>query len=223
MKERPILFSGEMVRALLAGRKTQTRRIGKCQKDDATELGVEYVGHATKGKVAVATYRAFPNGGTARWGLCECSYGKPGDRLWVRETWGVVNSLDNKAPRELPKDIPIITRADSCHPDESSMMWRPSIFMPRWASRITLEVVGVRAERLQEISEADASAEGVAFEDAGDSRLYRDYSTSELVFHLTPVKSYKTLWESIHGKSSWALNPWVWVIEFKRLDLKSVK
>ena len=107
-----------MVKAILAGRKTQTRRIAKCQKDDATELAVDYMGHATKGEVAVATYRAFPGKGTATHGLCECPYGVPGDRLWVKETFMVVS-----------KNV-LLYRADFGNGKHVSP-WKPSIFMPR--------------------------------------------------------------------------------------------
>lgn len=196
-----------MILALLSGAKTQTRRVGKIQKDDATELGVEYIGHATKGRVAVADYRAFPKGGSARWGLCECPYGQPGDRLWVKETWGTNPCYDYLKPSRLTvnsftKD-PDEYRATATK-ETSVSKWRPSIFMPRWASRITLEITGVRVERLTEISEADAKAEGVKFR--GMTRFEKEASTL-----------YAELWESINGRGSWALNPWVWAISFKRI------
>lgn len=175
MKERPILFSGAMVRAILSGVKTQTRRVAKMLPLDGA-----------------------------------CPYGKPGDHLWVRETHapmiggGWVYAADYTPERLRQKD--------------GKGFWKPSIFMKRAACRITLEIVSVRVERLQDISEADAIAEGVdLFQRAHEPRVYRDYSHKKLHYGLSAVGSYRTLWESINGPESWALNPWVWVVEFKRL------
>ena len=183
MKERPILFKGEMVRAILDGRKTQTRRIMKPQP-------IEYDGMLMwKGLAwAAVTDPDQP----------ESPYGIPGDRLWVRETFAYTDSTINDQPG-------YVYRATD--PDWSEMegfKWKPSIFMPRKASRITLEIVNVRVERLQNITEEDANAEGIP------SRMS--------VQTLTPaVADYAALWESINGYGSWTMNPWVWVIEFKKL------
>lgn len=191
MKERPILFSGAMVRAILDGRKTQTRRIGKWQMDAATGLGVEYSMHATKGCVAVATYLAYPNRGTARWGLCECPFGIPGDRLWVKETF---------QPIQLASEV---TQWRYAATDKKGLAnWKPSIFMPRKASRITLEITNIRVDRIAAISIRDCLAEGVhsAGRDNDDVRA-----------------AYRKLWDDINFKRGfgWNTNPWVWVIEFK--------
>jgi hypothetical protein len=210
-KERPILMSAPMVLAILEGRKTQTRRKGKCQMDKATELGVEYSRHATKGDVAVATYRAYPDGGSARWGLCECPYGIPGDRLWVRETFQFVHANSDGQRNTFKTSVKFtvhdyqwIEYAATPKDNEPPPKWKPSIFMPRWASRITLEIVKVRVERLQEITTADIQKEGVVI---------------DAHHHLDEVylAAYCLLWESINGKDSWSKNPWVWVIEFKRI------
>ena len=157
-----------MVKAILAGRKTQTRRIGKCQMDAATELGVEYSRHATKGDVAVATYRAFPDGGSARWGLCECPYGVPGDRLWVRETFQFVHANSDGQRQTFAarakfsqNDYRWIEYAATPKDNEPPPKWKPSIFMPRWASRLTLEITGIKVERLKDISNEDCFAEGL--------------------------------------------------------------
>ena len=210
VKARPILFSGEMVKAILEGRKTQTRRIGKCQMDLATELGVNYIGHQTKGRVAVATYRAFPKGGPARHGLCECPYGIPGDRLWVRETFSAHGAFGTEGR--------ITYRADCGDGKEPhGLHWKPAIFMPLKLSRITLEIVALRAERLQDISEKDALAEGISWPDV-DGKPYRPpIDTTGMSSLRLAANRYKELWESINGKGSWALNPWCWCIEFKRL------
>ena len=203
MKERPILFAGPMVRALLADTKTQTRRIGKTQCAEWTELAVEYSIHAKKGKVAVATHLAYPNG-SARHGICECPYGIPGDRLWVRETFA---RIDGQTRPWIETDY----KATYTHGDRLGdtlgikKRWTPSIHMPRHASRITLEVTGVRVERLQDISEADAIAEGAR-------------NSLHLPGGRFARENFEHLWWTIHGDDSWESNPWVWVIEFKRVE-----
>jgi hypothetical protein len=172
MKQRPILFQGAMVRALLDGSKTQTRRIVKGAAIDwiSTPIGFN------PQFVADAENRL-------------CPYGHKGDRLWVRETWR--KWPDGYAYRATHKDTEL---ADAVHAP-----WKPSIHMPRAASRITLEITGVRIEHLQAISEVDALAEGI------------DQDTCQ------PVAVYRELWESINGHASWDANPHVWVIEFKRI------
>ena len=195
MKERPILFSAPMVRAILAGTKTQTRRVVKDR----------HIGQIDTSKLP----------GPAGWSR-PMPYGKPGYRLWVRETWQShhnqngerLDGLDDwkKHPREC------FYRADESDPSTRPMSgrWRPSIHMPRWASRITLEVTGVRVERLQEISEADAIAEGV--------NVHPDHHGKPRTSIYSPVQAYRDLWESINGPGSWDLNPWVWVVEFERVQ-----
>lgn len=173
MTERPILFSAPMVRALLAGSKTQTRRLVKFQgKDLETFLGL-------KNQAAC------------------CPYGQPGDRLWVRETFSddwceYGHPVQYRADGELDSDM-----------FDAGVKWRPSIHMPRLASRITLEVTGVRVEQLQDISRGEAMAEGCPFPNMshGDD----------------PRRWYADLWEQINGDGSWEANPWVWVVEFKKI------
>ena len=194
MTDRPILFSALMVRAILAGTKTQTRRVAKHPLAQnlsyIVDIGKGWFGDE-EGEVQI-----------------RCPYGQPGDRLWVRETWQAVSGNDRARhimthPRP---DRGWLEYAATPRADEPAYKWRPSIHMPRWASRITLEVTGVRVERLQDISEADAMAEGVHYSllekiQAGQDRWARH--------------AYKKLWESINGPGSWDLNPWVWVVEFK--------
>lgn len=233
MKERPILFSGPMVRAILEGRKTQTRRIGKIQCAEWTDLRVEGSLHATKGWQALATYASYPGLGTARTGICTCPYGVPGDRLWVREAFYVDTipeafggPLTQETRARFPLDFYYRADGTCCEQipecacaEVGKPRWRPSIHMPRWASRITLEVTGVRVERLRDISEADAVAEGIdSFQRGDGARVYRDYSQRTEHFGLSAVGSYRTLWESINGAGSWDAKPWVWVVEFKRVD-----
>ena len=197
MKERPILFGAPMVRAILSGTKTQTRRAVKPQPTHFNPVGVPR--------------RARPDAPSSD--VIRCPYGQPGDRLWVRETFcddwhmdrGVV---EYRADGELDSDM-----------FDAGCTWRPSIHMPRWASRITLEVTDVRVERLQEISEADAIAEGVHPDDAclpddDTSAFSRIGPVCNASF---PVARYAALWESINGIGAWEKNPLVWVIEFRRV------
>ena len=171
MKERPILFSGEMVRAILDGRKAQTRR-------------------TVKGSIVVGDPYCPP-----------CPYGAQGCRLWVRETFAYTDQHINYEPGWVYR---------ATDPDWSEMegfKWKPSIFMPRAASRITLEVERISVERLQDITEEDARAEGVTVSKSiASDRVWPQYKDA-----------YKVLWESINGEGSWAKNPWVWVVEFKKL------
>lgn len=213
MKERGMLFSAPMARALLAGVKTQTRRPVKPHpRDDAFCL----VDHGDGWWPFRSEDGESPNVDNMEYPF-SCPYGKPGDRLWVRETW----CCDDYRVQEGPylevdgaRDA-LFYRADNEHPFESpeGKFWKPSIHMPRWASRILLEIVSVRVERLQECSEADAKAEGVY----RDSDGWIDYNMPSTQSCANALDSYKTLWESINGAGSWAANPWVWVVEFRRL------
>lgn len=213
-KERPILFSGAMVRAIIEGRKTQTRRIVKFGKDiklhDVAGPYVE-VGYTHSG-ATIANHR------DTQYFLAHCPYGKPGDRLWVREAWGAPycdrpGVPDGRRP-VLGDDIRYRADLDQEYQwSDGSMPWRPSIHMPRWASRITLEVVSVRVERLNAISEEDAWAEGiqVRFCEAG----------KPCTCESNPVGEYADLWESINGDGAWNANPWVWVVEFRRVSTEA--
>lgn len=211
MKERPILFSAPMVRAILDGTKTQTRRIGKCQKDDATQLGIESCEHATKGTVYQATYRAYPTGGTARWALCECPFGIIGDRLWVKETHARVHPVMLQSLDPDPKSAyweTLFRATEELGKYAGRVHWKPSIFMRREFSRITLEITGIRVERLNDISEEDAKAEGVTIIQA-----VRGITAGSGGY----LSAFSRLWESINGPGSWTKNPWVWAISFKPL------
>ena len=206
MKERPILFNADMVNAILDGRKTQTRRIVKPTKD-RNGSGCQLAPCEIAGEV---------NGGD----YALCPYGQPGDRLWVRENFLYLMHGDVTAG-----DIKYCASIDSRSAAGSKnpgYWWRkrPSIHMPRWASRITLEIVSVRVERLQDISEADAMAEGI---EPPENGTYRDYGVKledneGYDYCKTVVDSYRTLWQQINGPDSWDANPWVWVVEFRRIE-----
>jgi hypothetical protein len=197
MTERPILFSAPMVRALLAGTKTQTRRPVKGIPLTWLEGGMsaEFVAHPQN--------RA-------------CPYGQAGGRLWVRETFADLHGTgvehrDNEGRRQrfaFAADCPPGSHSDELR-KEYGLKWKPSIHMPRVASRILLEVVSVRVERLQACSEADARAEGAP----GGHGSIPGYQ-----FSATPLEHYRHIWESINGAGSWDAKPWVWVVEFRRID-----
>jgi hypothetical protein len=176
MKERPIIFNGEMVRAILDGRKSQTRRVVRWRAYSDESI------------------RVYPH---------ECPYGVPGDRLWVRETFCIESSRE-VGPYDIRWKATDPTPELEIGTGEAGAKWSPSIHMPRWASRITLEIVNVRVERVQEITETGAILEGV------DASKYE--------------KSYRyaftQLWDSINAKRGfgWDANPWVWVLEFKKVE-----
>jgi len=191
MRERPILFSGPMVRALLAGTKTQTRRIAKPVKHP--DLGNLYDAGALvlEREPQHVIDRASP-------------YGRPGDRLWVRETWAFgIHALAAKRD----EDGPFVYLADGTTHGRLCERWRPSIHMPRHACRLVLEIVGVRVERLQAISEADSCAEGIP------SKGLQFYDGRPA----TAKDAFESLWNEINGPAAWAANPWVWVLEFRPL------
>ena len=223
MKERPMIFSAPMVRAILAGTKTQTRRVVKWKGVDAG-LNFGFSGLSARsysqGWVLESASRS-----SIEWRckLTPCPYGQPGDRLWVREAWmdlagtGVEHrSRDGKLQRyAYGADTKPGSYGDQCRKDYG-LKWRPSIHMPRAASRILLEITAIRVERLRDISEADALAEGVTpkWEPGCSGRLMEALGG----FSFRPAASaYAELWEQINGPGAWDANPWVWVIEFKRV------
>ena len=224
MKERPILFSGPMVRALLDGSKTQTRRVMKPQLVYGTVAGLFNSWYLPRSEGGGTLY---PNGKEKILGTCP--YGQPGDRLWVREAWRAELTWDTTKPSGIHDEAALWYEAEDQQRNNGrgtkfKGKLRSSIHMPRWASRITLEITSVRVERLQDTSEADAMAEGVVecpipADDEGPRRIgYMvgpDDGKSGL--SVTPIQAYRDLWESINGPDSWAANPWVWAIEFRRL------
>lgn len=199
MKERPILFSASMIRAILEGRKTQTRRPVKPQPEMMGSGGAwRWDGRKGSFRGSMGTHiESFPDGARHY-----CPYGHPGDRLWVRENIAFDKGYDGIRPVDIPHEAPGIKRfymADGLKPKWAGQI-RPSIHMPRACSRILLEITSVRAERLQEISDEDAQAEGVNAEFGNR--------------HIIP---FNRLWVSINGAASWNDNPWVWVVEFKKI------
>ena len=224
IKERPILFSAPMVRAILEGRKTVTRRAIKVQPHiDASGnfcVGSSNYGQDGYGKPVT---KHFVNG-------C-CPYGKPSDRLWVRETFAIESNRWADDPYSPPHkdgrptqryednkwDQPHYKATDA-EPelwyddrDSPGCRWKPSIHMPRWACRILLEITDVRVERLQDITYEQAAAEGV------HRGPLREWCASDEggACHKYPVPAFRDLWQSVGG--SWDANPWVWVVEFKRV------
>jgi hypothetical protein len=235
MKEHPILFSAQMVQAILKDRKTQTRRVVKFPT--TKDLTWQLIEH----QVNQAVY-PMPKGGFVFWsspvgkefsdrayadsndGL-RCPYGQVGDRLWVRETWQLwqssgsvgdefigdeVMEYEGKIPKQAPGEFSFWHIAYKADCEDSMNWWRPSIFMPRWASRITLEIVNIRVEQVQEIDNLGALYEGTP-----------DLRTMENNWDLR--RCFQELWDSINEPRGfgWKVNPWVWVIEFQRTDLTS--
>lgn len=216
MKERPILFSAPMVRAILEGQKTQTRRIVKPQPD--------LVYGSIPARFTPDDQRLGRIGEVIR-----CPYGDPGDRLWVKETTLKVEDHGYEGPVYAESDDGRACLSGGLAPSDDDCTevepWeiklRPSIFMPRSMARILLEVVDVRVQQIQAISPNDAIAEGIERTATGDGwRRYAD-PKSELA-GLPPCQyprhSYRSLWELINGPMAWDNNPWVWVVEFKHLS-----
>lgn len=230
MKERPILFSAPMVQAILAGKKFQTRRVVRIDDRPILATGREQRGipaNAENVRLLPGCYLKCdsPPGSGIVSSRVPCPYGWIEDRLWVRETWyDNCCRTNGETGTHSPNGEPwIYYRADGMPDfdgDERDMKWRPSIFMPRWASRITLEIESLRVSRLQDIGEEDAQSEGIWF----DGEYWRS------VIH--PVKGslkcwptarigFEKLWDSINGERpgcSWESNPYVWVIAFHRLE-----
>ncbi|HBC0232796.1 TPA: hypothetical protein I5W11_003994 [Salmonella enterica subsp. enterica serovar Napoli] len=207
MSERGMIFNAEMVNAILSGRKTQTRRPIKWKQTRFTEI-------AERDDGSLWPWAEDCERGGDIW--FACPYGEIGDRIWVRETWQVIHDhIDESSHVEYRTYAPSIPKEKDRYwhtvyaehfGDESredrGFPWRPAIHMPRWASRILLEIIDVRVERLNSITESDAEAEGVT--DTGFGDLL--------------VDGFRYLWKSIYGDDSWQANPWVWVIEFKRVE-----
>lgn len=210
-----------MVRAVLAGTKTQTRRLVKPQPTGFVGGPGVTLRDGTPAPLIPMDETVSPCGQEIR-----SPYGQPGDRLWVREAWRAPSEFDRVKPSDLPAPrngllgTPIIYEA-SRHESVQFGKLRPGMFMPRWACRITLEVTGVRVERLQDISEADAVAEGIERMPCRvpNTRLWRNYTPGNgwTPSVAIPQNSFRSLWESINGPGSWDLNPWVWAISFQKV------
>lgn len=227
MKERGMIFNGEMVRAILDGRKTQTRRIikdctvGRDQISKFIQIEKKFIG-------------CYPEDVPELIREC-CPYGVQGDRIWVREAFRVhsratdVATLVYKASErnswtEQTHRVPVAV----CNKPATPEKWTPSLHMPRWASRILLEITDVRVERLNAISPEDAESEGLErtnFTGFGDEPGLPSYPEPDVYFDPLkkqwkeyPPEAFAGLWESIYGEGSWQANPWVWVIEFKRVE-----
>ena len=235
VKERPIIFSSESVRAILDGRKTQTRRVIKPQPilvDNGRTWDwpkiVKRVGGHDVSAASWAANLQHPDLGD------DCFF-RRGQILWVRETWASSGLLDYVKPRNLVAGFPCQFRAGGSSIDDRDDLvnpgkWRPSIHMPRWASRITLEVIDVRVERVQDISEEDILAEGVRIPVSEDRKplicVSGEYAAANyLPGKIREAKSkdiirayFASFWDSLNAKRghSWESNPWVWVPEFKR-------
>ncbi len=228
MTERGMIFNGEMVRAILDGRKTQTRRPIKWKQTRFTEIGEREDGSKWPWSEDAEHACDFWH---------PCPFGAVGDRIWVRETFCTVDDTQYGGGKWV--DYRATPKFEASHPagwdcapnDAEALKWRPSIHMPRWASRILLEITDVRVERLNAISEEDAQSEGVHTEVWDQTVVARNYAARDEFFqfwsedmpHYVEMNqlyrsSFTSLWESIYGAENWLANPWVWVIEFKRVE-----
>ncbi|HDG8163929.1 TPA: hypothetical protein PCO66_004114 [Klebsiella pneumoniae] len=237
MTERGMIFNGEMVRALLSGRKTQTRRIIKPQPEVTLSgsLSGKWLSRPLNGLLLPKIEDI----------AIHCPFGAVGDRIWVRETWGVVSHAFSDdglmidwvpdRPATAIHEMPFgngyysgyaiyatdgdFTWGDDDGYEDGRWCWKPSIHMPRAASRILLEITDVRVERLNAISQEDAEAEGIDMEALYDSQdCYDCIADHNMTGRPTVTGAFKYLWESIYGEEGWKSNPWVWVIEFKRFE-----
>lgn len=217
-KERPMLFGTPMVKAILDGHKSMTRRVLKVQpewvdsKNPMVSSGWSYVNPKSSQKLS-----SYPNAkdfGEALAGVIKCSYGQIGDRLWVRETWSTHACFDDVKPKDLT--------VRSVHYWANGLVQtgkkRPSIFMPRWACRILLEITEIRVERLNQISREEAVKEGLLKLPATGRYVINQGDQYFGMASNNPCEVFEWLWESINGEGSWATNPWVWVICFKKLE-----
>ncbi|EHS4854277.1 hypothetical protein KV631_004190 [Salmonella enterica] len=213
MNERGMIFNGEMVRAILDGRKTQTRRPIKWKQTRFTEIGEREDGSNW-------TWSEDTEKACDYWH--PCPFGAVGDRIWVRETFGWQIRRDPLGGtgefRVYRATTPDAVRYQTASGEVAPMKWTPSIHMPRRASRITLEITDVRVERLHNISERDALREGLfQLPASGRYCLQPGMQYFGMASH-SAKEVYSWLWASIYGEESWAANPWVWVIEFKRVE-----
>lgn len=227
MRERPILFSAPMVRAILNSTKTQTRRVVKPQPapnaphdggtvwvpEDGLHVPVGTVGHLTvREKQGLRCPYGQPGACAGCGAVVDSGHRIGGDRLYVKEAWAAPHAYDHLPPRLIPQDARIHYAATE---DRGGLLWRPSIYMPRAASRITLEITGVRVERLQDISADDAKDEGISEFIGG---WWCEHDDAEQIAGMTPQEGYRHLWERINGPGSWDANPWVWCVSFRRVD-----
>lgn len=240
VKERGILFSGPMVRAIIEGRKTQTRRPMKPNPDDLFQARTRSLGFSG-GHDGFGWYFCdyeYPEEGSTKW---NCPYGQPGDRLWVRETFTIESTYeypgenlptDGRPIKKVPESyeaedfayemIPRYRATEpetelyheedcrQCEDNGSCSKWKPSIHMPRWASRITLEITSVRVERIQDITELDAKAEGSSLCVAGIESSIGDEVRQIKTHRVGFVRSWNVIYPG-----AWSINEWVWVISFK--------
>jgi len=237
VRERPILFSAPMVCALLAGTKTQTRREVKVPHGnplgtwEPMPIGGPNGGRTNAGDTIPEQSCIWHTHTGER---IACPYGEPGDKLWVREAWRVSRAHDLTAPANLPHErgltVMYAAGGSRAHDDSGQYVndddyptsmpnWagrlRPGMFMPRWASRILLEIDEIRVERLNDISGRDAVAEGI--EPVGSRWRHYFFPNDDSAAWEFACNSYASLWESINGKGSWDANPWVFVICFRRI------
>jgi hypothetical protein len=219
VKQRPILFQGDMVRALLDGNKTQTRRLAKTE----ITMGLPSISGPRGGNGYSRVYLLDKEHDRRDVSLI-CPYGQPGDQLWVRESHWYFKDDHDPVTGYFPPKLTLDDFEYRADGESDRHGWYPSIHMPRIGSRITLEITSVRVERLGEISEADAMAEGIDLEALAESQdRYNMVADHNMTGRPTAIMAYRALWESINGPGSWDANPWVWVVSFRAINVKGSK
>jgi hypothetical protein len=243
MTERPIPFSPEMVRAILDGRKRQTRRVMKVQPYPDSIVTVEHFHQTVIDRHG--DMQPGPEVFGAHWndGECglRCPYGAPSDTLWVREAWRAWSQYDDWPPSRIPPGMDVQYIEDASAPWASR--YRSPRFMPRWASRITLRITDVRVKRLQDISEDDARAEGCqarpfpgpwwqGYRDLGDGQIFHQQAVGETApdwmiepkrmpptpwLDRSAIDDFRSIWMGLHAPGAWDDNPWVWALSFERV------
>lgn len=219
MTIKPILFNSEMVQAILAGRKTQTRRVVKQQPDEDYYYEIKL-----QDGILTIDY----NAGDMNSQIVS-PYGKPGDILWVRETWRKIQECNSEETiiqyaADKPDSLYLVDgdgfQMFNKNGTEKLVSWKPSIHMPKEAARIFLKVKDVRVERLQVVSEEDAIAEGVEIKSStlSGQNVFRNYIEDEIIGFVAPENSFASLWQSIYGPESWNQNPYVWVYTFEVVE-----
>jgi hypothetical protein len=235
-----------MVQAILRGDKTHDRRLVKPANGLQSKWAdVETLARCPSNYICeingkLGAQFQHPHAGTTQeygkvdvmspCGWFKCPYGAVGDVLWVRETWALAVGKDEVSPDEkkgaveIQEDRYIVFKADSTceinplHPEWGKKLWKPSLYMPKSACRLFLRITDIRVERLNDISEEDAVAEGIEIIHSSEVPVFRKYNLKEKLGTTNPVLSFQTLWESINGKGCWDINPWVWVVSFVRVD-----
>ncbi len=221
MAERPLIVSAPLIKPIQQDRKIETRRLNGLEEINEYPERWAFVGFAAEKDLLGRLIAVFSDDVNMQNTKAHCPYGQPGDTLWVRENWYVGNGYDGIKPRNIPKGRHIKRgyMADGEKPEWAGRTW-PSIFMPRWLSRMNLEVLEIDVQRLHDITEEAARKEGAekVWHDANGTYWIPDAQSIKLVGeHGNYRTGFESIWITLNGQQNWDTNPWVWVIKFKRL------